>query len=113
MILEAARSMLFEGESLRGPSIMARLSFTRSQESAADEFAAKTMALLGIPPSSLGVALLRVSSSRNLAAKTDIFSDHPLTADRVKALAAYKAAEKSGSDPLVLPDWRRLDLACQ
>lgn len=113
MLIEAARSLMFSSDALKGPALFARLSFSRSQEAEADEFAAKAMLAIGISPTNFGSALLRISTSGNLSATSDVFSTHPLMADRVKWLNGYQKEEKKTEHQIELPAWRGIDLSCR
>lgn len=113
MIIEAARSLMFSSDATEVPALLARLSYSRTQEVEADEFAAKAMLALGISPTNFGSALLRISTSGNLSATSDVFSDHPLTADRVKRLNNYQNDEKRADNRIELPAWRGIDLSCR
>ena len=113
MIVEAARSLLFGSDAIKLPVLLARLKYSRTQEEEADEFAAKAMLKLGIPPASLANALLRISTSASLSAKSDLFSTHPLTNDRVKVLNGYRRETKVAGPAIVFPAWRGIDLTCK
>jgi len=85
-------------------------SHSREAEAAADAFAAQTLARLGRPARPMGELLQRITGPEEDGAFT-ILHDHPLSKDRVEALAA---ADKGPTGPplLTAEEWRALKAIC-
>ncbi|CAN2534167.1 hypothetical+protein [Methylocapsa aurea] len=78
-------------------------------EAQADAFAADLMAQLGRPAKPLGDLLTRISGSQSDA--LGLLHDHPLTADRLAALAAADRGER-GPPLLDAEQWAALKTIC-
>ncbi|ARN81511.1 M48 family metallopeptidase [Methylocystis bryophila] len=85
-------------------------SHSRETEAAADAFAAQALARLGRPAKPLGELLLRITGPEENGAFT-ILHDHPLSEERLQALAAQ---DKGARSPPLLSDeeWSALKGIC-
>ena len=83
---------------------------SREAEAAADAFAAQTLARLGRPTKPMGELLERITGPEEDGAFT-ILHDHPLSRDRLEALAA---ADRGATAPALLSDaeWKALKGVC-
>ncbi len=83
---------------------------SRENEAQADAFAAKTLGALGRPSKPLGELLLRITGEDD-GGPLSILRDHPLSADRLKAL---EAADNSATAPPLLSEeeWKALKGIC-
>lgn len=99
-----AGALVFASKTLIGAA------YSREAEAQADSFAAELMARLGRPAKPLGDLLTRIAGKENGA--FGLLHDHPLTADRLAALAA---ADKSERGPPLLDDenWAALKTICE
>ncbi|WP_400766072.1 M48 family metallopeptidase [Methylosinus sporium] len=99
-----AGALVFASKALIGAA------HSREAEAQADAFAAELMARLGRPAKPLGDLLTRISGAENGA--FGLLHDHPLSADRLTALAA---ADKGERGPPLLDDenWAALKAICK
>lgn len=84
--------------------------YSREAESAADEFAARTMQSLGRPARPMGNFLLRLTGKQG-GGLGQMFAQHPLSEDRQERLAQYPT---QASAPQILSEreWRALKAIC-
>jgi Zn-dependent protease with chaperone function len=95
---------------LTGKSLLSA-AYSRDAEAAADFYAQNLMQKLGRPPKALGTLLLRIAGS-DKANPLAIFANHPLTADRIAALA--ESPETPEGPPLLSAgEWLELKAICK
>jgi predicted Zn-dependent protease len=99
------------GVAILGGRMLIDASYSRDQERAADDFAARTMIALGRSPQALGALLLRVDQGSEASA-LDFFASHPMGEERMAALAARDAPVTA---PPLLDDaeWSALKAICR
>lgn len=86
--------------------------FSRQSEAQADDFAGKTAQRLGFSPKGLVDLLDRVAKDDSFSKALALFSNHPLTAERRKALEAFDVDEK-GLEPAFTDDeWQAIRNMC-
>jgi Zn-dependent protease with chaperone function len=86
--------------------------FSRQAEAQADDFAGKTAQRLGFSPQGLVELLDRVAKDDSFAKALALFSNHPLTAERRKALEAFDV-EQSGLQPAFSDEeWQAIRNMC-
>ncbi|OAI29965.1 metalloendopeptidase [Methylosinus sp. R-45379] len=102
--MTGAGALVFASKALIGAA------HSREAEAQADSFAADLMARLGRPAKPLGNLLTRISGSENGA--FGLLHDHPLTADRLAALAAADKGER-GPPLLDAENWAALKAICK
>ena len=103
------------GAAIFGGRMLIDSAFSREQERAADDFAARVMIALGRSPQALGGLLLRVAPARrdgDGASVTDFFSTHPMSEERMAALTA-KDAPVTAPPLLDAAEWAALKAICR
>jgi Zn-dependent protease with chaperone function len=95
---------------LTGKSLLSA-AYSRDAEAGADLFAQNLMQKLGRPPKALGTLLLRIEGS-DKTNPLGIFATHPLTADRIAALAESPETQE-GPPLLSAGEWLELKAICK
>ncbi|MBY6241361.1 M48 family metallopeptidase [Methylosinus sp. Sm6] len=98
-----ASALIFASKALIGAA------HSREQEAEADRYAGELLTRLGRPARPLGELLTRISSSETAA--LGLLQDHPLTGQRLAALAAADAGEQ-GPPLLDAEQWAALKAIC-
>jgi predicted Zn-dependent protease len=99
------------GAAILGGRMLIDSSYSRDQERAADEFAARTMIGLGRSPQALGALLLRVDEGSEPSA-LDFFASHPMGEERMATLSA-RDAPVTAPPLLDEAEWAALKLICR
>jgi Zn-dependent protease with chaperone function len=98
-----AGALIFATRTLLGAA------YSREAEAAADAYAASLLARLGRPTAPMGSLLLRISGTEKV--ELSLLHDHPLSADRIAALAAADRGE-TGPALLTAEEWAALKAIC-
>jgi hypothetical protein len=98
-----ASALIFASKALIGAA------HSREQEAQADRFGAELLTRLGRPARPLGELLTRISGAETAA--LGLLQDHPLTTERLAALAAADAGER-GPPLLDAKQWGALKAIC-
>lgn len=86
--------------------------FSREAEAEADAFAGRTAQRLGFSPAGLIDLLERVSADDAFSRALALFSNHPLTADRRRALEAFASGAPAGRPAFSAAEWRAIKAMC-
>jgi Zn-dependent protease with chaperone function len=86
--------------------------FSRAAEAEADAFAGRTAQKLGFSPAGLVDLLERVSADDAFSRALALFSNHPLTADRRRALEAFASEVPAGRPAFSDAEWRAITAMC-
>jgi Zn-dependent protease with chaperone function len=96
-------AVVFAAESLL------KSAYSRQKETAADDFAVRTMQALNANPRSLGSFLARIAAS---SSRGSIFLGHPATPDRVARINAITTPQSGGATLLDAAEWKALKRIC-
>jgi hypothetical protein len=86
--------------------------FSRQAEAQADDFAGKTAQRLGFSPQGLVELLDRVAKDDSFSKALALFSNHPLTTERRKALEAFDVDEKGLTPAFTDEEWQAIRDMC-
>jgi len=86
--------------------------FSRAAEAEADAFAGATAQRLGFSPAGLVDLLERVSADDAFSRALALFSNHPLTADRRRALEAFDTGVPAAHPAFTDAEWRAIRTMC-
>lgn len=87
--------------------------FSRQAEEQADDFAGKTAQRLGFSPAGLVDLLDRVATDDSFSRALALFSSHPLTAERRKALEALDTHEPGTKPAFTAEEWQAIRDLCK
>ena len=115
LLLAAGAEILTGGSGVSGALVNAYgLSFSRSMEREADQFAIDRMQAVGLDPADTAdffQLLIDQDLSPEMSSVGELFSTHPLSSERIKML---KAASSPKSEPaLTAAEWRALKSICK
>lgn len=100
-----------------GVAVLAQLllssSYSRDMEREADLFAGERMVANGADPVALGRLLQRVAPANAAREATSLISSHPMSAERLDALAALVEGDASTAPLFDDDDWRALRAICE
>ena len=83
-----------------------------SREAEADAFAGRTAQRLGFSPSGLIDLLDRVAADDAFSKALALFSNHPLTTDRRRALEAFAVPDPAARPAFSAAEWRAIKTMC-
>lgn len=86
--------------------------FSRQSEAEADDFAGKTASRLGFSPAGLVDLLDRVAKDDSFSKALALFSSHPLTEERRKALAAFDTQSAATQPAFSDEEWQAIRDMC-
>ena len=86
--------------------------FSRQAEAQADDVAGKTAQRLGFSPQGLVELLDRVAKDDSFSKALALFSNHPLTTERRKALEAFNVDEKGLTPAFTDEEWQAIRDMC-